>query len=276
MERVGDLGINCPICLKNDWCLVSRDGSKAICARISEGSVKQCGNAGWLHILKENQNRRFVPRKEKRIVPINWSKLQDLYTAGLHKSKPLFGDSHLDIISNELGITEFSLRRMGIGYDGDAYTFPLWNFKHEIVGIQRRFIDGGKAMVKGSRTGIFVPDGIPWEQRYIGSLFICEGVTDTATALDLGYHALGKMNCNSGTLILGKALKARDIAIMADNDKVGLTGACSLRKRLNKRNWRVIVITPPEGIKDLRMWKKKEPNLKNVLDIETKRLYSEL
>ena len=37
----------CPVCGKPDWCLIARDGSAAICARIAEGSVKQCGEAGW-------------------------------------------------------------------------------------------------------------------------------------------------------------------------------------------------------------------------------------
>ena len=48
----------CPVCGKPDWCLVAEDGSAAICARIEEGSVKRCGDAGWLHILRENGYNR--------------------------------------------------------------------------------------------------------------------------------------------------------------------------------------------------------------------------
>ncbi len=41
----------CPVCNKPDWCLISQDGTAAICARIE--SDRPAGNkgAGWLHRL---------------------------------------------------------------------------------------------------------------------------------------------------------------------------------------------------------------------------------
>ena len=51
----------CPVCGKSDWCLVAPDKTAAICQRIQEGSVKSCGDAGYLHILVDrpkNQQRR--------------------------------------------------------------------------------------------------------------------------------------------------------------------------------------------------------------------------
>lgn len=61
----------CPICGKPDWCLRAEDDSAAICQRISEGSVKQCGEAGYLHILRGTRrhsgcNQRF-PCADARI-----------------------------------------------------------------------------------------------------------------------------------------------------------------------------------------------------------------
>lgn len=38
----------CPICGRADWCLISPDGSAAICPRVEQGSVKECGDAGLL------------------------------------------------------------------------------------------------------------------------------------------------------------------------------------------------------------------------------------
>ena len=60
MPRVSKSNL-CPICDKPDWCLAASDGSAAICARIDEGSVKKCGDAGYLHILTDrpkSQQRR--------------------------------------------------------------------------------------------------------------------------------------------------------------------------------------------------------------------------
>jgi DNA primase len=39
----------CPICRHSGWCLVSADGTAAICPRTE--SPKRCGDAGWLHRL---------------------------------------------------------------------------------------------------------------------------------------------------------------------------------------------------------------------------------
>jgi len=58
----------CPVCSKPDWCLVAEDGSAAICARISDGSVKKCGDAGWLHIFKHDGYRS---RTFSRRIPIH-------------------------------------------------------------------------------------------------------------------------------------------------------------------------------------------------------------
>ena len=58
MDRDGMLRVNranpCPVCGKPDWCLVAADNSVAICQRIEDGSVKKCGEAGWLHRLSND------------------------------------------------------------------------------------------------------------------------------------------------------------------------------------------------------------------------------
>ena len=62
--RVADAGVQCPICGKPDWCLVSREEpknpSEAICPRseYSKGAMQQVGDAGWLHVLAKNKSRK--------------------------------------------------------------------------------------------------------------------------------------------------------------------------------------------------------------------------
>lgn len=51
----------CPVCGKPDWCLISQDGTAAICPRIR--SDKQAGDAGWLHRLTADYRPRTPPPK---------------------------------------------------------------------------------------------------------------------------------------------------------------------------------------------------------------------
>lgn len=43
----------CPICSKQDWCLISQDGKVAICARIESEHPAGDKGAGWVHHLNE-------------------------------------------------------------------------------------------------------------------------------------------------------------------------------------------------------------------------------
>ena len=56
----------CPICKQCDWCLLAVDGSVAICAWTE--SAKRCGEAGWLHRLRDDGWR--LPRRRVRSVPL--------------------------------------------------------------------------------------------------------------------------------------------------------------------------------------------------------------
>lgn len=61
--RVNKAKVNCSICGKPDWCLVSRDDpedpAEVICPRpeYKKGSVRQVGGAGWLHIRDKDRAR---------------------------------------------------------------------------------------------------------------------------------------------------------------------------------------------------------------------------
>ena len=44
----------CTICKRPDWCSVADDGSIAICMRVSDGSVSETKNGGYLHVLRDN------------------------------------------------------------------------------------------------------------------------------------------------------------------------------------------------------------------------------
>lgn len=61
---VRHVGINCPICGRDRWCMVSRDNttvpSAAICGHTKEGSVRYLEGSGYLHRLRDVGDSRGV------------------------------------------------------------------------------------------------------------------------------------------------------------------------------------------------------------------------
>jgi len=141
---------------------------------------------------------------------------------------------------------------LNVGWDGKAFTFPMSNDFSQIIGIRRRFPNGQKVSLKGSKTGLFIPCDLPAG----GLLLLCEGPSDTAAALDLGFAAVGRPNSNSRTDMVLRFAKGRDIVVVGDNDKddAGKKGAEKLAAKLALHCPSVKTIFPPDGIKDLRQW----------------------
>lgn len=59
--RIADAGVECPVCGKPDWCMVSsddpKDPSAVLCSRIKSGAAKELSDSGWLHILDPDRQR---------------------------------------------------------------------------------------------------------------------------------------------------------------------------------------------------------------------------
>ncbi len=245
----------CPICDKPDWCLVSPDGSAAICARISEGSCKHCGDAGYLHILRYDPDWKHRPRvKNIRLKPIGvsskaFAQMSSGYTAAVDLSE-------LQTFADKLGVSAESLQRLDVGWTGDAWSFSMRDAEGHVIGIRLRNWAGRKWAVSGSKDGLFIPFGLSYGEE----LLICEGPTDLAALLDLGFDALGRPCCMGGKKLLAELVRRRrpsSIVVFSDNDEhsAGQRGAESLASMLVLYAPSLRVIYPPGGFKDARQWK---------------------
>jgi DNA primase len=123
-----------------------------------------------------------------------------------------------------------------------------------ILGIRLRRPNGFKFAVTGGREGLFLPTAESTDQR----LLICEGPTDTAALLDLGFGAVvGRPSCTGGVKLLLELAQRRrpaEVIIVADADEPGQRGANNLASVLVAHVSKVLVIQPPAGIKDARDW----------------------
>jgi hypothetical protein len=242
----------CPICERPDWCLIAADGSAAICARIE--SPKLCGEAGWLHRLRADWRPACYPVRTFTLSGAGSRlDLERLATDWQSAAAP----DRLDRLARSLGLSPGSLRRLGIGWSAahGAWSFPMQDAASSVLGIRLRREDGRKFAVRGGREGLFLPAG---GLEKGGQLFICEGPTDTAALLDLGFaDVAGRPSCAGGVRLLVELVQLCQpaaVVIVADSDGPGLCGADKLASVLVAYTPAVRVIAPPAGIKDARAW----------------------
>ena len=235
----------CVVCGRPKYCGIAADGSAAICMWVK--GDRPTRNGGWLHRLtldtriREHVERATVAGGHKPLV--DFGELAGRYARAA-------GDSSVKQLARSLGVSTGSLRRLHVGFDGRAFTFPMCDGAGRIIGIRRRFPNGGKCCVTGSATGLFIPTGL----LAAGVLFIAEGPTDCAALLDLGYYVIGRPSCRGGTTYIVQLARNRNVIIVGDADGPGQRGAIQLAPELRPICPSVQIIIPPPDIKDARAW----------------------
>jgi hypothetical protein len=206
----------CPICKKPDWCRVFADGWVE-CMRVPSDRPAKSG--GWLHWQGQFSTAASPPLPARvAALTINATKLHRDWLA---ETTP----AALVAFAHELGLSVAALEAAGAAWAAPyaAWAFPMCDGHGNTLGIRLRANDARKFAVRGSKQGIFIAKvpPQPW-------LFVCEGPTDTAAAVDLGLFAVGRPNCCCGgpeITIYARRHHCRRVVVVADNDKPGLDGA---------------------------------------------------
>ena len=240
----------CPVCGRPDWCSVTADGIVCHCMRIV--SDRPARGGGWIHRI-DGRPLTHSPRPE----PVEPPDLGAIY-AGFQAVPELAGHAR------ELGVSVESLNRLGTRWARiqQAWAYPMRTPGGKIVGIRLRYPDK-KRSVKGGKEGLFVPDGTVGD--LVEQVLVCEGPTDTAAALDMGFYAIGRPSCRGSVDYLKTVCAGRDVVVVADNDapktgpdgtvlRPGQDGAEALVRELLPVTHSVKLILPLRG-KDLREWK---------------------
>lgn len=184
-----------------------------------------------------------IGKPKDKPISINWQGLSDMYKQQISVQQQWK-------LKQRWCVRWKTLERLEIGWDGQAWTFPVRDAGLNIVGIQRVFLDNSKRMVNSSKIGVIVPFGIDWQS----TLYITEGISDTVVAADLNLNAIGRLSCTCGNKVLIELLTDTDVVIISDNDEPGKKGAKKLRKDLQKHCKYGIIVIPEVG-NDLREWR---------------------
>ena len=234
-------GSPCPQCGKPDWCTVGDYG--VVCMRVQ--SARAVKNGGWFHAFDAARGRAMAPPPIRQAPAINATALHREWLAGTTPEA-------LSAFAAVLGLSTAALAAVGAAWapPHDAWAFPMCDGYGNVVGIRLRN-ERGKFAVRGSRQGIFMTTDhgllTTGPQK---TLFVCEGPTDTAAAVELGLFAAGRPNCCCGGLEVRTHARRHQCAravLVSDNDKPGLDGA---RKVGGELGLPYAVYVPPA--KDLR------------------------
>ena len=226
----------CPVCKHGDWCRVFADGW-AECMRVR--SDKPAKSGGWMHRIGEPPRCSIPPPPNWQPPTINATKMMRDWV-GAPSTEALAG------FAASLGVSMASLVAVGAAWAPPhaAWAFPMCDGYGNVIGIRLRN-ERGKFAVRGSRQGIFLT-AVPAQK----TLLVCEGPTDTAAALDLGFFAVGRPNCSCGGVEIRTYARRHECAgavIVSDNDKPGLDGARKVGAELRMP---YAIYVPPA--KDLR------------------------
>lgn len=251
----------CPVCKKTDWCLVAPDGSDAICTRIE--SAKQCGEAGWLHRRADPIKGAPTPKQkaEPTSAPKDWPALAAKFAANLDAGRRRNLAAKLRLPTDALD----ALPLLGFNSadpGGACFTFAEMGASGNVVGLNRRFKDGSKKAMHGSKRGLTLPAG--WRDRPC-PLFVVEGPTDAAALTAAGLAAVGRPSNAGGVALLSELLRDlnadHDILIVGENDQKldgawpGRAGALSVARGLAAALGRPVRwALAPSDAKDVRDW----------------------
>jgi DNA primase len=258
-------GYPCPICGRPDWCAVASDDAAALCQRVE--SSKRIKDAGWLHRLRDDGWRPIG--SAVRFVSLSTPATTAFAALGVltEQYRAAVDPDRLQQHANSLGLSAGSLRRLNIGWSVDrrAWSFPMRNADGNVLGIRLRLSNGAKFAVKGGKDGLFLPAANGSDRS--GPLLICEGPTDTAALLDMGFvDVAGRPSCTGGIKLLVNLIRRcpREVIVVSDGDVPGRRGADNLASVLVAYAPSVRVIAPADGIKDARAWRQAGADRKDV------------
>jgi hypothetical protein len=167
-------------------------------------------------------------------------------------------------LSDQLDVSVDALRRLNVGWCG-SQSFTSWPMRSAsgvIVGIRTRYQDNSKKSLAGSDGNglFFAPDYFTDDY-----LLICEGPTDAAALMDLGFKSVvGRPSCRLGNfyiIAIIRRLEPKVLLLIPDSDQAGLEGFADLAAEIADAGCiklsRIDAITPPPEINDIRQWLQK-------------------
>ena len=133
-------------------------------------------------------------------------------------------DALLARLRAERGWEPDTLRRLGVGFDGERITVPITDEHGALQGVLRLRVDAWQKpkvlAAAGSRLGL-----IPHPELVAGSVVLVEGPSDMLAARSAGLPAIAVPGTHAWRAEWASAFTGRDVTVVMDADRPGREAA---------------------------------------------------
>ncbi len=150
-------------------------------------------------------------------------------------------DGLLARLRGERGWEADTLRRWGIGFDGERITVPITDQRRALQGVLRLRVDAWQKpkvlAAAGSRLGL-----IPHPELVAGSVVLVEGPSDMLAARSAGLPAIAVPGTHAWRAEWAGAFTGRDVTVVMDADRPGRDAAARIAADLQRHGARAQVV----------------------------------
>ena len=184
----------CPVRAKPDRCKLAPGGDRVMCFRTPSADPAR-GNQAWFHPHPDAPSRGW-PRPGPTPTfhaATDFGKVASEYAERLTPGRAQALAATLMLPADAFD----ALPLIGLNSDtgGEHWTFPEADANGNVLGVTRRYRDGGKKQLAGGKRGLTVP--IAFADRP-GPLYVCEGTSDTLALTRAGLAAVGRPSNAAG------------------------------------------------------------------------------
>lgn len=158
-------------------------------------------------------------------------------------------DALLARLRGERGWEPDTLRRWGIGFDGERITVPITDQRGAQQGLLRLRVDAWQKpkvlAAAGTRLGV-----IPHPELVTGSVVLVEGPSDMLAARSAGLPAIAVPGTHAWRAEWASALTGRDVTVVMDADRPGREAAVRIAADLQRHAARAQVVDLDPGRDD--------------------------
>jgi hypothetical protein len=150
-------------------------------------------------------------------------------------------DGLLDRLRGERSWEAGTLRRWGIGFDGERITVPITDHRGALQGVLKLRVDAWRTpkvlAAAGSRLGL-----IPHAQRVAGPVVLVEGPSDMLAARSAGLPAIAVPGTHAWRAEWASAFTGRDVIVVMDADRPGREAAVRIAADLGRHGARTAIV----------------------------------